>query len=654
MKYNTLKFTLAAIACLSVFSFAQIAELRITTQNNAQPQDKSGGSCGGGGGWGMSQTHKFDYIAVTKVQLSGASNPQHNFTRNTTADSLRLRGNSTATAAKKPYRIKFGEKISLFGYEEAKSWVLLANFYDGTFALNAMAFELGKRLGITAPKYEFVNLYINEQYMGIYQLTQQIQSNKGIVNVKEKTGGWLVEFDYHDPASDECLSYFTTGSNRYNLTTFIKAPELDEMANPNDSTQLRFVKNDIFALVNKMAEGSFPGSGYRDLIDLESFAKYVLIQLVMDNFDFNSKTQDGFLPGSNFVHRIDNCEKIKAGPLWDFDLAAGVQNTQGGGIWGGPVGGGFPAHYQSYQDSVIPRHAFYSRLWQDPVFKAKYKKAWDTYKSDFEAMTSVINSIQTKLSSSITGKGTNTWANNSMMGSATLTAQQFETEVNGLKTWWTQRLNWVNQYLNNLNINTSADIPESTPTCTVVSSSSGGGTSSSSNTGSATLTCTNLQSNVAKGGVITTPTLTCSNGSTASDANWFGGPTSTGGWNAGINGWQVSEGTQTTGYTISVTAQCGSVSGLNANCGTVSVGTTPIVLRQISGGNGILAIKNGVNLQVQKNARLDIYNLNGKLEKTMNFANGVYNVPLTDLPKGMYVVKAKFGSEGKTIKVSVY
>jgi len=665
MKRLTVKSAATIVFCAGLLASAsaQIADLKITMQNNASvPATTDGGRCnGGGGGWGMQGTYSHKYGAVSRIELSGASNSQHNFVRNTTADSIRHRGNSTSGAAKKPYRIKFGDKMSVFGMDSAKSWVLLANFYDGTFALNAMAFELGKRLGVPAPKYEFVNLYINNQYMGIYQLTQQIQSNKGMVNVREKHGGWLAEFDYHDPASDECFTWFTTGSNRYNLTTFVKAPELDDKAEEErgpgakptaaDSTKyLREARTDIITLVNKMAEGGFPNNGYRDLIDLESFAKYVLIQLVMDNFDFNSKTQGGFLPGSNFVHRIDDCVKIKAGPLWDFDLAAGVQNAQGGGIWGGPMGDSFPAHYQSYQDPIIPRHAFYDRLWQDPVFKAKYKKAWDTHKSDFEAMGNFIDQIKTKVSGSVTGKGTNTWANNSMMMSGTLTDQQFNTEVNGLKTWWTNRLNWVNGQLNSLNA--SADVAESDPAIGPHCSGEGPIIIPPDNT---TLTCTGLQSDVPKGGVITTPALTCSNGSAASDANYFGVPTSTGGWNADINGWRVNESTITTSYNIEVEARCGgSVQPPRAACGTVAVvPALSVEYYQKLSVSRISVVKNGVNLQVQKNASVKIYNLKGKLQKSMSFQRGVHNISLGSLPKGMYMLNVAIDGKTQVLRLPV-
>jgi len=84
-----------------------------------------------------------------------------------------------------------------------------------------------------------------------------------------------------------------------------------------------------------------------------------------------------------------------------------------------------------------------------------------------------------------------------------------------------------------------------------------------------------------------------------------------------------------------------------------SDGLTPIILPQIATVNSAIAVKNTTNLQVQNSARIDIYSLNGKLEKTLNFKNGVYTVPLGYLPKGMYVVRVRFGSETKYMQVPV-
>jgi len=323
---------------------------------------------------------------------------------------------------------------------------LLANYYDGSFALNAIAFEMGRRMDLeSTPTNKFVNLYINNQYMGIYQLTSQIQSHKGRVDLKEKKGGWLAEFDYHSPASDECSSWFT--ANKYSLTTFIKSPELDDTVPNRPASYLDFVKKDINNLVDKMSENGFPENGYRELIDLESYAKYVLIELVLDNADFNSKFQSNQEPGSNYLYRVDSSKttKIKGGPLWDFDLGAGVTNDM------------TFRHYKNFNGPAIPTQAFYKRLWEDPVFKAKYKKTWDKHKSDFTSMSKVIDSIKILLDGNV---------QNNKWNGGDLNSQSFNTEVEGLKTWLTNRIQYVDDQLRNIDV--SKDIPDPEPPKTSV------------------------------------------------------------------------------------------------------------------------------------------------------------------------------------------
>jgi len=693
-----IKSILTVIACLSVFSFA-LPEIRVTTTGNQNPdgntQQGGGGMWGGGGmmpGFGGATTYK--YFAVDKIELKDNDNSRNNLTSNTTSgsvrDSIKVRGNSTAGMPKKPYRIKFATKKSLFGKEEARSWVLLANWYDGTFMLNAIAFEMGRRMGLEfTNSSQMVDLWINGTYKGLYQLTEQVQSHKGRVDLKEKHNGWLVEFDYHDPDADERNQAFNT--SKYDIKALIKWPQLDDTSftkQPNNTSQLNFVKNDVNNLMNKMSEGGFPNNGYRDLIDLESYAKYVLIQLVLDNFDFNSKAQTGFLLGSNYLYKIDSCgSRIKAGPLWDFDLAAGIERMSNGGMGGFGGTGSFPAHYKTYQDSITPTHAFYRRLWEDPVFKAKYLKAWNTYKSDFQAMPGFIDGIKSKIEGSIQGKGNQLWGNNQMAGNGTnLTTQTFNTEFQNLKTWWNNRINWVSTRLNSYNINTGADITQSpTPTTcgtgngskpssssannvvssssrpassssvVVVSSSSANnwGVSSSVNNGQVTLTCSNLQSSVAKGGTINQPTLSCSNGSQPSNPQWQGRPS--------CNCWDVSATTQTERYTISVTATCGQSYNLRAECGTVTVSAnastpssssssgdiTPIVPIQTLLGIRAQTIGNSIVLEnLPSNAKIELYNLQGKLVYSA-YPENHQILRIGVQTKGIYIMRATLGSEKK-------
>ena len=181
-----------------------------------------------------------------------------------TFSEFKLRGNATATYNKKPYQIKLGNKTDLFGMGKSKTWILLANFMDESFLRNSIAFDIADTLGLDyTPKSVFVNLFIDGEFNGLYQLTEktQIGSNRinifdleeetekanegidmsglwsrtesinssnisyikyvpGVKNPEDITGGYLVEMDnlygYREAAS------FTTFNNN---TYVIKSPE---------------------------------------------------------------------------------------------------------------------------------------------------------------------------------------------------------------------------------------------------------------------------------------------------------------------------------------------------------------------------------------------------------------------------------------------
>ncbi|MDR1812632.1 MAG: CotH kinase family protein [Candidatus Fibromonas sp.] len=463
MKGMNFKTALAIVACSSVLSLAALPEIKVTTKNNAAI-NSSTASRQGAGNCQSTNTYSHKYTGMS-VTITG-----HTFTG--TADSIRGRGNSTWGQPKKPYRIKFGEKQSIFGLQKNKSWALLANYYDPTFALNAVGFELGKRLGLPGtPNHFLVDFYLNNEYKGIYQITDLVQVNKGRVDIDEKEG-WLVEFDYHCPSDADEIDFNTDYPSNAKLHSFIKSPE--DLPN---TAAYQFVKDQVNQLTTTMFNKSgFPENGYRDLVDLESVVKYVMIQQFIDNFDFNNKAGDasiGTAPGSNFFHK-DKGKKIVAGSLWDMDLAAGVEKNN------------FPKHYQKTDNPVKPKHPFYAKFFDDPVFLAKWKKAWDKYKSDFQNMTKVMDSIATHVEGSVvknfalqTGSGGNPWGGGGgcfmMCPDAPATVQAYKDEVGKLKTWWNSRINNFSQQITAMNIDTSKDIEESRP-----SSSSSRPSSSSS------------------------------------------------------------------------------------------------------------------------------------------------------------------------------
>jgi hypothetical protein len=465
----------AAASFLAAASFAALPELKVTTRNNATITAQSANRQGAGN-CQSTNTYSHKYVAM-QLTLTDPANQANNINVTSYKDSIRGRGNSTWAVDKKPYRIKFDENKSMFGSKKHRSWALLANWYDPTFALNAVAFELGRRLGLPGtPKYYFVDFYINGSYKGIYQMTDLVQVNNGRVEVDEKEG-WLVEFDYHCPSDADEIDFNTdypnSPSTDAKLHTFIKSPE--DLPKVNGQDPYKFVKDQVNALTNAMFKTQgFPTNGYRDLIDLESMAKYTMIQLFMDNFDFNNKAMAAGTgvggstvakPGSNFMHK-DKGKMMVAGPLWDLDLTAGVDNSQN-----------FPKHYQYYNYPIKPKHPFYLKFYDDPVFLAKWKKAWDKYQNDFRAMTGVMDSIANLVQGSVEknfalqnggGACTNPYmcggGGFGMTPEAPKTVQAYKDEVGKLKTWWNNRMNFYSQEINKLNIDASKDIVQNNPT----------------------------------------------------------------------------------------------------------------------------------------------------------------------------------------------
>ena len=97
---------------------------------------------------------------------------------------IKGRGNYTWTRVKKPFNIKLQEKGNLLGFGEAKKWCLLANYLDDTLLKNQFGYALAESMGIQyTPDSKVVDLYINNEYIGNYTLTERIEINEHRVDI---------------------------------------------------------------------------------------------------------------------------------------------------------------------------------------------------------------------------------------------------------------------------------------------------------------------------------------------------------------------------------------------------------------------------------------------------------------------------------------
>ncbi|MBR2094559.1 MAG: CotH kinase family protein [Fibrobacter sp.] len=344
---------------------------------------------------GIEITEKDRWIDGTELTLKDAGNG--NFEKVTTE--FRGRGNSTWEQLKKPYAIKLNSKAEIMGMPKHKRWVLIANYLDNSFLKNHMAFYLSKKfeLGYTV-RGEFVNLVFNGVYRGLYWLGEAIKVDKNRVKIYDGEDGmddnkdkdFLIEMDTH---FDEVAKFYTPIRKMPYMVKnddYIVEDVLNEKGKKvkdkygNTVTQVFTVgqarlerfQNKIAALENLLYPDyetnnnckantnncSAPDESYADIIDVESWAKFWLINEIMDNTELNEPKSAYFT-----YENKDEGDVFKAGPVWDFDAGATKALTS----------------------VKLDTSIYYNALFKSPKFIKAVKDVWNKYSSTIDFNTEI-------------------------------------------------------------------------------------------------------------------------------------------------------------------------------------------------------------------------------------------------------------------------
>ncbi len=308
-------------------------------------------------------------------------------------DSLQIRGrgNSTWGMAKKPYRLKFNQKEKLLGkgYAKTKNWTLLANHGDKSLIRNALTRQLGERLGLKFnPAAKFVDLTLNDEYVGNYQLSDHIDVRPHRVNITEQdlpltdesniTGGYLLEVDGFKDFENGRTGFY---SPQYNVPIRIHYPDNDDII----TAQYIYIRDFITNFENQLFSNNFKEElSYRSNIDSTSLANWYLATEISGNID-------GFF--STYFYKEQDDDHLYWGPLWDYDIAYANDNRKG------------DTSRQLMRDVAFGSdnlRTWIIRLWQAPWFTSliarRYSKAVNEGLEDY--MLQQIDSLATLLDSS--------------------------------------------------------------------------------------------------------------------------------------------------------------------------------------------------------------------------------------------------------------
>lgn len=246
---------------------------------------------------GINDLTKDDYVdaQITVVNKDGSIDMQD------LEGEVKLRGNSTSKAAKRPVNIKLSSKQSILGMEKGKKWCILANAFDKTLIRNALCFDLADKMGLKyISQRRYIDLYYNNSYLGSYLITEPVDPGSNLVDIEEEGDDFMLELERE--RWEEGVTYIETKSR---VRFAVNVPE------EPTSSQL----NAIETKVGKIEEAlkTYRYSEYSKYIDVDSFVNFYIVSEIFKAVDFNYSSTRFYMKDG----------KLYAGPVWDVDLSSG-------------------------------------------------------------------------------------------------------------------------------------------------------------------------------------------------------------------------------------------------------------------------------------------------------------------------------------------
>ena len=166
---------------------------------------------------------------------------------------------------------------------------------------------------------------------------------------------------------------------------------------------------------------------YVEYIDIDSFVDWYLISEITKNVDSKSFS-------SMFLNVLPG-EKIKMGPLWDFDLSFGnvdyADSRYAEGWW-------------------VKYHPWYERLFQDPDFVTKVKVRFAYFRDNQEFILDKIDTYAQQLQWA-QQENDNKWQTLGMyVWPNPVFFDTYQEEVDHMKAWYVDRMTWLDNAITDL------------------------------------------------------------------------------------------------------------------------------------------------------------------------------------------------------------
>lgn len=363
------------------------------------------------------------------------------------------RGNSTWERAKKPYNLNLSEERSILDMKACRKLCLLANSFDETNLLDRVSSQIALKLGMRdTPEGEFVNLYLNGQYNGLYYLSQRVRTGGSVhiekldkeilgangldqepevlpkrIALHEKgerlkkwafdwsgeprnnTGGYLLEQRERYDGDD---AWFSTNHRRLRVIS-------PSYPTPGEVTWLQdYMIAAERAVYSEDGIDRETGKSYADYLDVSSWEDMLLLEEYFCEWDGER--------WSFFITKDRDDPLLYCGPKWDFDHSAGVM-----------LQGTYPGTAVTTLVFRDNRHGWFHTLLSHGEFTDALHERWTERFSP-----AVRDYLETRMEKEITAIESAAVMNNVRRAND----PQFREKAEALRTWLLRRADFLDGY----------------------------------------------------------------------------------------------------------------------------------------------------------------------------------------------------------------
>ena len=359
--------------------------------------------------------------------------------------SIEYRGSSSQSFPKKSYGLETqhpdssNNNVSLFGMPRENDWILHGPFSDKSLMRNRLIFELARKLSVYAPRTQYCELVINEVYQGVYLWMEKIKRDQNRVDIdrlnpeerdpEEISGGYILKLDK------------TTGSGgtgwRTPEGTFVQYeyPSAEEI----NADQIDYIRRYVDEFEQALYGYRFQDfdQGFRAYADALSFVDFILLNEL-------GKNVDGYRL-STFLHK-DKGGKLKAGPVWDFNLAFGNANYCGGEV---------PTEWALNFNRFCPEdfwtiNNWWDRMLSDPIFSQLLQDRWHILRQGpwhRDSLDAMLNQFLEELGDAPTRNFQRWDILRAWVWPNAVVLNDYLMEVEYLRNWLHQRARWMDDNL---------------------------------------------------------------------------------------------------------------------------------------------------------------------------------------------------------------